>query len=100
VPEAIRSLAKTERKSEYDKKEKSLDFPVINIRSLTATPKGLFFASSGYGYGHWGNGDQALGGEPAPVLLYITWDEINTWLAKNAPEAGKPALETSKPASP
>jgi len=76
VPEAIRSLAKTERKSEYHEKEKSLDFPVINIRSLTATPKGLFFASSGYGYGSHGNGDQALGGEPAPVLLYITWDEI------------------------
>ena len=68
----------------------SLDRPTVNGRSLTATPKGLFFASSGYD-GARISGGRIWAGDLAPVLLYITWDDIHAWLAKNAPESAKPA---------
>jgi len=90
VPEAIRALGR----GKYFLC--SLDKPTINARSLTATPKGLFFASSGYEASSfesglvWSDG-RASGGDPVPVLLYITWDDINAWLAKNAPEPAQPA---------
>jgi hypothetical protein len=90
VPEAIRKLAKRDDLDNYQNERASLDRPTVNARSLTATPKGLFFASSGDEYVSW-SGGRASGGDLAPVLLYITWDEINAWLAKNAPEPAKPA---------
>lgn len=78
VPEAIRTLAKTG----FQKEQASLDRPVINVRSLTATTKGLFFASSGNGGLTW-SGGRATGGDLAPVLLYVTWEDIHAWLGKN-----------------
>ena len=78
VPEEIRKLAKTGQQKE----QTSLDRPVINVRSLTATPKGLFFASSGNGGLTW-SGGRAMGGDLAPVLLYVTWEDIHAWLGKN-----------------
>ena len=36
----------------------------------------------------------------SPLLLYITWDDITAWLAKNAPDTAKPAPESAKPTSP
>jgi hypothetical protein len=86
VPEAIRMLVKSDEQA----KRASLDKPVINMRSLTATPGGLFFASSGYEHLHW-YGDRANGGNLAPVLLHVRWEEIHAWLAKNAPESVAPA---------
>ncbi len=82
VPEAIRKLAKTGDQDEHEEEQTSLDRPVINVRSLTATSKGLFFASSGYELLRR-CGDRANGGDLAPVLLYVTWDDINSWLTKN-----------------
>ncbi|MEY3897013.1 MAG: hypothetical protein RLZZ214_2534, partial [Verrucomicrobiota bacterium] len=79
VPEAMRNLALVHGKKELS----SLDHPVVNVRSFTATSKGLFFASSGYGGLRW-SGGRGWGGDLAPVLLYITWDEINAWMTKNA----------------
>jgi len=67
--------------------ESSLERPIINILSLTATPTGLFFASSGYPNAYIGCthcGGILSGGQRAPVLLYITWADIDAWLAKNA----------------
>lgn len=68
------------------REQRSLDRPIINERSLTATPSALFFASSGFGYGKftW-KGDRLWTGDLVPMLLYITWDDINAWIAKNAP---------------
>ena len=43
VPEAIRKLAITKDQSDYDKALASLDRPVVNIRSLTATSKRTIF---------------------------------------------------------
>lgn len=78
VPEEIRKLPKTGQQKE----QASLDRPVINVRSLTATTKGLFFASSGNGGLTW-SGARAIGGDLVPVLLYVTWEDIQAWLAKN-----------------
>jgi hypothetical protein len=93
VPEDIRKLK--------DRFGKNLERPTINFESLTATSKGLFFSGSGYnnhfrcGMSPWGR----IYGDDVPALLYITWDDINAWLAKNAPKAAQPAAETAKPAS-
>jgi hypothetical protein len=86
VSDSIRRLFKNGGSSE----EHSLERPVINIRSLTATPRALFFAPSGYNDARW-TGDRLQAGGYAPALLYITWDDIHAWLAKNAPEAPKTA---------
>lgn len=87
VPEDIRKL-------EDGSKTSSLERPIINYESLTPTSKGLFFAGgrSDYSFTHgrsssWG---RVLGAD-VPALLYVTWDDINSWLAKNAPESAKPA---------
>jgi hypothetical protein len=70
-----------------------LEHPIINPQSLTATPKGLLFAVSGKNYATGTYFDPRIptGGGPASALLYITWDDINAWLAKNAPTPAKPA---------
>ncbi|MEO8616618.1 MAG: hypothetical protein ABI600_15855 [Luteolibacter sp.] len=76
-----------------DGRASGLERPVINQQSLTATQKGLLFAISGKGYltgVYFDRGIPTRGG-PASALLYITWDDINAWLAKNAPESAKPA---------
>ena len=68
-----------------------LDRPVMNQGSLGATPKGLLFAVSGMGYTngiHFIQGIPRSGGE-ASALLYIGWDDINAWLAKNTPQSVK-----------
>ncbi|MEO8616619.1 MAG: hypothetical protein ABI600_15860 [Luteolibacter sp.] len=87
VPESIRKLGKGDQANDRS----SLERPIINVRSLTATPRALFFASSGYGPDCRWYGDQLNAGDLAPVLLYITWEDISAWLAKNAPESAKPA---------
>jgi hypothetical protein len=71
----------------------NLERPVINPLSMTATPTGLFFAPAGIWYGAGVHKFDGLpsGGYPTPVLFYITWDDINAWLAKNAHESPKPA---------
>jgi len=77
VPESIRNLGENE--------QSSLQRPIINGLSLTATRAGLFFATSGYDYGRgtsYVNGIPA-GGMRCPVLLHINWEDIHAWLAKN-----------------
>ncbi|MFT3990074.1 MAG: hypothetical protein QM680_01570 [Luteolibacter sp.] len=64
--------------------EKPFERPLINPRSLTATSKALFFAASGYELPRMTGGPPDCGA-PVPALLYITWDDINAWIAKNAP---------------
>jgi hypothetical protein len=74
VPESIQSLGNGQpRESRPDLKR-----PIIDSRSLIATSKGLFFAPE-------------TDADLTPALFYITWDDINAWLAKNAPEFAKPA---------
>ncbi|MEO8616859.1 MAG: hypothetical protein ABI600_17085, partial [Luteolibacter sp.] len=85
VPENLRKLG--------NDGNQNLERPVINPLSMTATPMGLFFAPAGIWYGAGVHRFDGLpsGGYSTPVLFYITWDDINAWLAKNAPESIKPA---------
>jgi hypothetical protein len=74
VPESIQALGNGQpREGRRDLKR-----PIIDSRSLIATSKGLFFAPE-------------TDSDLTPALFYITWDDINAWLAKNAPESPKPA---------
>ncbi|MEO8613551.1 MAG: hypothetical protein ABI600_00295, partial [Luteolibacter sp.] len=58
-------------------RRRDLKRPVIDSRSLIATSKGLFFAPE-------------MDADLTPVLFYITWDEVNAWLATNPPDPLKP----------
>lgn len=82
VPESIQKLEFSEQPEE----RRSLRRPVINSRSLAATPKGLFSAPCGFD-GIRFAGDFLWAGDVAPVLLYITWDDIHAWISKNAPDS-------------
>ena len=71
-----------------------LERPVINQGSLGATPKGLLFAGAGMGYTngiHFIQGIPRSGGA-ASALLYITWNDINMWLARNKPAEIAPTI--------
>jgi hypothetical protein len=86
-----------------DGSKRNLERPIINYESLTATSKGLFFAGSRHNYKFTYGMSSSWGRIPSadvPALLYVTWDDINAWLAKNAPETAKPAPNSTKPASP
>ena len=76
VPQSIRELG--------DSEQSSLERPVINCLSLTATESALFFGGSGYRYGGgtYKHDGIPAGGDPCPALLYIKWDEINDWLER------------------
>lgn len=62
--------------------QKSMQVPILNSKSLTPTPKGLFFTSFGHEHTH-SYGDYSVPGTQSPMLLYLTWDEIDAWLNKN-----------------
>jgi hypothetical protein len=68
--------------------------PVINKESFAATPHGLVFALLASRSGivnmnyEW---EFQTGKYVSPLLFHITWDDIHAWLAKNAPQAPKPA---------
>jgi len=85
VPERLRKLG--------NERNQNLERPVINPLSMTASPMGLFFSPAGiwYGAGVHRFGGLPSGGYPTPVLFYITWDDINAWLTKNAPKPTTPA---------
>jgi len=74
LPESVRKLGTNRMPTG----EGTLDRPMIDRRSLTANSKGLFFSPE-------------MEGDLTPVLFYITWDDVNAWLAKNAPESATPA---------
>jgi hypothetical protein len=74
VPESVRALWKVQP----PENRCDLERPIIESHSLIATTIGFFFAPET---------DSHL----TPNLFYITWDDINAWLAKNALEPAKPA---------